>query len=420
MKQMKCEIGVSNELIIGDVSETKACDTCNSTLQMSSNNSDRGSKTIAMVISYPDIRLKKELESLKKKGYNVSLIIWQRSWPFSVDPDVDVKSLKIDVPVGNFKTLFYFPIWWIFMSYWLFKMEWDVIHSVNFDTYIFALLTAKIKRKPVVYDIFDYYGDVMVGFLRPMITFMDDLLMRYTDVIIIADSSRISQIAKGIKNHIVTINNTPDEVHFSKVEGNRSIKDEMEGFTIFLGGKITEQRGTDIILTAFKDIEDAYLVIKGFCSEEEYKKYLLNMTESMNNVDIDLDGVPYDEIIQGTVNCDLTLALYDPTFPNNRYASPNKLFEAMAAGIPIIVNENTSMADIVQAENCGMVIPYNDVDAVRKAIFMMKNNPQLKEKMGANGRKACLEKYNWSLMEKRLVNIYDFLLFDDKKDFDLI
>lgn len=365
---------------------------------------------VAMVISYPDVRLKKELETLKKNGYDVQLIIWERSWPLEIDTAVNIKSLKIDVPVGNIKTMFYFPIWWIFMVYWLLKLNWDAIHTVNFDTFLFSFLVAKFKRKPVVYDIFDYYGDVMHRYIRPLVVALDNFTMKFSDVIIIADDSRINQLAKNIKNRIITINNSPDDSYFPRNIEQKG-KNPFEGeFIIFLGGKITKQRGTDIIISAVKGMDDVKLVIKGFCSETEYKNYLVNETRNMQNVDMCLDGVPYSEIIDKTIQCDLTLALYDPTFPNNVYASPNKLFESMASGNPIIVNENTSMASIVSDENCGIVVPYNDVDATRNAILEIKNNPDLKSKLGENGRNAYLSKYNWNVMEKRLINVYDSIL----------
>jgi glycosyltransferase involved in cell wall biosynthesis len=82
----------------------------------------------------------------------------------------------------------------------------------------------------------------------------------------------------------------------------------------------------------------------------------------------------------------------------------------MASGNPIIVNENTSMASIVSEENCGIVVPYNDVEATKNAILRIKNKPDLKNKLGKNGRKAYLSKYNWNVMEKRLINVYDSIL----------
>jgi len=130
----------------------------------------------------------------------------------------------------------------------------------------------------------------------------------------------------------------------------------------------------------------------------------------MKNVNMDLSGVLYDEIIQNTLDADLTLALYDPGIPNNVYASPNKLFEAMASGIPIIVNENTSMANIVRKENCGIIIPYGNKESLIEAISCLKDNKGLRKRLGDNGRKAYENKYNWKIMENRLNGIYHQVL----------
>ena len=72
---------------------------------------------------------------------------------------------------------------------------------------------------------------------------------------------------------------------------------------------------------------------------------------------------------------------------------------------PIIVNDNSSMADIVREENCGLVVPYGDVDAIRSAILMLKNDPALCKRLGENGRKAYETKYSWKIMEERLLEV---------------
>jgi len=364
---------------------------------------ERRKNKILMVISYPDTRLKKELESFNKNGYDVSLIIWERSWPFPIDNDIEVKRFKLNVPVGNIKTLFYFPFWWVFLLFWLLKMNWDVLHSVNFDTFFFSIIVAKIKEKPVVYDIFDFYGDMMDGFLRPVISNVDKFIMKFADVIIIADDSRITQIDKNLGNDIITVNNSPEESLF-QIEN--KISDGRE-FRIFLGGKINEERGTDLIISAIKDMKDVQLIVKGFCSEEKYKNKLLAMINDMKNVNMDLNGVPYNEITQNMLKADLTIALYDPSIPNNKYASPNKLFESMASGIPIIVNDHTPMANIVKEENCGLIVPFENNNALREAIFRIKDDQALQQKLGNNGRNAYANKYNWKIMEQRLMGIYD-------------
>jgi glycosyltransferase involved in cell wall biosynthesis len=116
--------------------------------------------------------------------------------------------------------------------------------------------------------------------------------------------------------------------------------------------------------------------------------------------------IPYDEVIRRTLQSDLLFALYDPNVPNNRYASPNKLFEAMMCGKPILVSDGTAMAEIVREEECGLVVPYGDVDAIKHAILTLKNDPALCRRLGENGRRAYETKYNWKIMEERLLEIY--------------
>jgi len=119
-----------------------------------------------------------------------------------------------------------------------------------------------------------------------------------------------------------------------------------------------------------------------------------------------LSWLPYDEVIRYTRNADILFALYNPNIPNNRYASPNKLFEAMMCSKPIIVSDGSSMADIVRKENCGLVVPYGNVEAIKHAILTLKDNPELCTQLGRNGRGAYEEKYSWKIMEERLLAAY--------------
>ena len=357
---------------------------------------------ILMTISYPDVRLKKELETLNDNGYPMNLIIWQRGWPLDFSKKVNVKGLNLNAPTGEYRSIIYFPIWWTYLISWLIIMDWDVLHAVNLDTYVFGTIIAKIKRKKVVYDIFDFYGDMMPGRFGKMVSALDRFLIKYADTVIIADESRMEQIGNKVNDNVITINNVPNEDFFKS----KALKTSKNNFKIFIGGKIVKERCIDSIISTMEGQDDMELIIRGYCGDEDYKKMLMEQAQKLDNVDLYLEGVPYKEIAQQTQEADLTIALYDPQIPNNRYASPNKLFEAMAAGIPIIVNENTSMAHIVLEENCGMVIPYKDQDSLIKCINQLKNEKELHQNLGHNGAQAYKNKYNWNLMEERLLNIY--------------
>jgi glycosyltransferase involved in cell wall biosynthesis len=75
----------------------------------------------------------------------------------------------------------------------------------------------------------------------------------------------------------------------------------------------------------------------------------------------------------------------------------------MMCGKPIVVSDGGSMAKIVRRFNCGIVVPYGDVDAVRNSLSKLKNDPRLRRQLSENGRKAYEEQYSWDEMKKRLV-----------------
>jgi glycosyltransferase involved in cell wall biosynthesis len=147
----------------------------------------------------------------------------------------------------------------------------------------------------------------------------------------------------------------------------------------------------------------------GYCDPEIYERELRKITEKAANIEMHLQAVPYEEIMRQSINADLLFALYDPSIPNNKYASPNKLFEAMMCGKPIIVSEGTSMAKIVEKYASGLVVPCDDIDAIKEAVLRLKNDPRLRQMLGKNGKEAFDSFYNWNIMEKRLLDVYDKL-----------
>src|SRR4030095_5809572 len=100
---------------------------------------------------------------------------------------------------------------------------------------------------------------------------------------------------------------------------------------------------------------------------------------------------------------DVLIALYDPSLPLYHVTLPNKLFEAMMCGIPLITNVASR---IVNEVGFGIIVQYDDIKAIREAILTLKNTPSLRQKLGLNGRKAYLEKYSWSKMEQELFKAY--------------
>ena len=87
--------------------------------------------------------------------------------------------------------------------------------------------------------------------------------------------------------------------------------------------------------------------------------------------------------------------------------TPNKLFEAMMLGVPIITNV---APELVNEVNCGIMVEYNNINQIKEAVISLRDNIDLRRKLGTNGRKAFIQKYNWTIMEQELYKIYGNLL----------
>ena len=89
---------------------------------------------------------------------------------------------------------------------------------------------------------------------------------------------------------------------------------------------------------------------------------------------------------------------------------PIKLFEYMAAGIPVICSDFKLWRDIVEGSGCGVCVNPFDIKGVAAAIRDIVDNPERAREMGTNGRKAVLEKYNWNTQSEILLDLYNSLL----------
>jgi glycosyltransferase involved in cell wall biosynthesis len=90
-------------------------------------------------------------------------------------------------------------------------------------------------------------------------------------------------------------------------------------------------------------------------------------------------------------------------------ALPVKMFEYMAAGIPVIASNFPLWRDIVQGSQCGLCVDPLDPQAIAAAIDYLVMNPHAAMRMGENGRKAVAEKYNWPLESRKLIAFYEDL-----------
>jgi len=83
------------------------------------------------------------------------------------------------------------------------------------------------------------------------------------------------------------------------------------------------------------------------------------------------------------------------------------MFEYMAAGIPVIASDFPLWNKILTENKCGLCVNPFDKDSIAKAINELLANPEKAKQLGQNGKKAVLEKFNWNIEKKKLIEFYE-------------
>ena len=92
--------------------------------------------------------------------------------------------------------------------------------------------------------------------------------------------------------------------------------------------------------------------------------------------------------------------------PNHVSAQPNKLFEYMNAGLPVIASNFPLWREVIEGNNCGICVDPNNPRAIGNAIQYLFENKNQAKQMGKNGLEAIKKKYNWRTEEKKLLKLY--------------
>lgn len=101
--------------------------------------------------------------------------------------------------------------------------------------------------------------------------------------------------------------------------------------------------------------------------------------------------------------------LFHPT-KNHVEAEPNKLFEYMAAGVPVIASDFPKWKAIITEFKCGVCVDSRDPDQILDATEWIFTHPQEAAEMSKRGQYAALEHFHWGLSEKKLINAYQSLV----------
>lgn len=355
----------------------------------------------------------KQAKTLVDAGYDVTLIARHDR-----DKVVDgVKIVSLPTPRNRFTRIF--GLTWRAFRLAL-RQRADVYHVHDPEILPWGWLLQKITHKPVIYDVHEYYADsiltkewVPAFFRGPLSKVVDKvekmIAKRLAGVITV--NRDMEDLFKKVNKNTITTHNYPFRAFVEKLND----KPQTDYFTVIYIGGVSRDRGYQVMVDAMRIVRDkeprVRCIIVGsvnrvglpqdFLSEE--KKFL-----QQGGIEL-VRKVPYEEISQFLSTATIAWLPWLAT-PNNLKGTPIKLFEYMAARLPIVASDMGFIKGIIREDNCGLLAKPGDPRAHAKAILYLFEHPEEAREMGENGRQAVLEKYNWENEEKELLLLYERLL----------
>jgi glycosyltransferase involved in cell wall biosynthesis len=351
-------------------------------------------------------------KTLADNGHTVQLLVWDRQSDLPQGyKKGQVHKFTLSAPHDQGSVILFLPLWWLYEFFILLTLDVEIIHACDFDTLFPAILAKTIKNVKLYYTIYDFYANhlpnspLVTNTLRKIVARIEKLGVGFTDFLFLVSRSRYEWVKGALIRNIAFIYNSPPDL-LVKTESLQVVKNKRL-MTIFYAGMMDKTRGIEYMIEAVEDLSHVMLIFSGKILDKQIAKII---SEKMHKKEMKikyLGWLPtYFDVLKWTLKADILFRFCDPALPHAKYESPNKLFEAMMSGKPIIVNNGQATARIVREASCGIVVQYGDVKGLKKAIITLRDNAFLRRKMGNNGRKLYEKRYSWKIMQEKLLHSY--------------
>jgi len=349
----------------------------------------------------------KQAKTLLKAGYDVALIA-----PHTKNEIVDgIKIIALRKPKNRFLRIFFSTLQALHLAL---KQRADIYHFHDPELIPVMLLLRTICQSPVIYDVHEDYQTSFLhktylpkAFRKLMsrtITSIEKIAQK-AFTIVLAERYYVERFPEGI-----TILNYPQLTTNAKKDILPSCPYKPR--VLYTGG-VTELRGALIHAKLVHLIPNLHVYLIGQCSQR-LATQLKEIAKPYQNR-LHLEGinyhVPFERIkaYYSVGGWTAGLAIFPPS--DHYYRKElTKFFEYMMEGIPVVASNFPVWRDLIEGNQCGLCVDPLNSKEILEAIKYLIANPKEAQKMGANGRRAVMERYNWEHEAKKLLQLYKELL----------
>jgi glycosyltransferase involved in cell wall biosynthesis len=292
--------------------------------------------------------------------------------------------------------------------------RYDLLVANDLDTLLPNFLISKLKSLTLVYDSHEYFTGVPElqdrHFVRGVWkTIEKSIFPHLKNVMTVSDSIAVQYEEEyGIRPLTVRncSRNTSAILPFTREELGVNPKNLL---LILQGTGINRDRGGVELIDALKNIDNVFLLIVGSGDLVGVLTEMVFEAGLSRRIKF-IPKCPWNELMRYTKSCDAGLSLDKNSNLNYGFSLPNKLFDYISAGLPVIASDLPEIRYVVSEYGCGILIPEVNPSEISKAIIKLRDDKKLLMELKQNSI-AASRLISWERESVIVKNLYNSILF---------
>lgn len=391
-----------------------------------------------------DGRVQREAASLAREGYDVTILALQGREPLAMEPMQGVRVIgkrptasKVipgtrspfhpgdpgtspPVSGGRFGWAVGYAANLRSWGRWAIRAAGtpDLWHAHDFTGILALALGGLPRRTPLVYDSHELYMELgsaarMPGPVRRTLGAIERRLARRALGVITVNQAVAAELSRRYGVDPVVVLNCPPYVEVSRPGRLRAALGLADQQILLYHGAVSEGRGIEVTVEALERLPSSVVfVVLGDGALVPWVREQQRRPDFADRL-FWHPAVPLAELLSWVVDADLGMALIAPTELNFVLSTPNKLFECITAGVPVLASDFPEMRRIVVGEGIGEVCDPSDPSRIVESVGRLLTAPVQLAEMRERASHAARTTYNWDAQAAGLVDLYRRILSPD-------
>jgi glycosyltransferase involved in cell wall biosynthesis len=377
-----------------------------------------GKLVIVTVISdlVTDSRVHRTCQTLHENGYRVLLIGSLKKGSL----ELKSRDYQTDRLKTWFKSSALFYIEFNFRLFLrVFRIPADIYLGNDLDVMPATLGVARLRKKPIVYDSHEYFLGMAGMDQKPL----RRSIWKFIETRVFANLKYTYTVSESIRNiyrrdyqkKLKVVRNTPllhggvpvfTEEEHQRIRSIEARIPDVKNLLLLQGAGLNESRGVEEMAYAmiFLDVSSFHLLIIGGGDVFKKLEKIIEQNQLTKKITL-IQKMPFTVLGHFTRKAKLGISIDKPSVPNHKYSLPNKFFEYLHAGVPVLSSRLTELERIIKQYDVGGFIEDHQPEHIAEKIKEIFADPGLLDRWKQN---TCLarQELNWENESKIVLDIF--------------